>query len=112
MTPPPRRAWHLLLPTASLQVFPDAGSTWHPGRSAKVGLGPKTIVASFGELHPRLQKALDAPANADLEALWGDRVPALFAGDPGTRTLLCYHQLDVHHVARALSAPVADRVAD
>jgi len=55
---------------------------------------------------------VDAPANAALEGLWGDRVPALFAGDPGTGTLLCYHQLDVQHVARALSAPVADRVAD
>ena len=55
---------------------------------------------------------VDAPANAALVGLWGDRVPALFAGDPGTGTLLCYHQLDVQHVARALSAPVADRVAD
>ena len=41
-------------PVANLQVFADAGPTWHPGRSAKLGLGPKTIVASFGELHPRL----------------------------------------------------------
>ncbi len=43
-------------PVGSLQVYPDAGPTWHPGRSAKLGLGPKTIVASFGELHPKLQK--------------------------------------------------------
>ena len=33
-------------PVANLQVFPDAGPTWHPGRSAKLGLGPKTIVAA------------------------------------------------------------------
>ena len=32
----------------------------HPGRSAKLGLGPKMIVASFGELHPRSGKELDA----------------------------------------------------
>ena len=43
-------------PVANLQVFPNAGPTWHPGRSARLGLGPKTIVASFGELHPGLQK--------------------------------------------------------
>ena len=45
-------------PVANLQVFPDAGPTWHPGRSAKLGLGPKMIVASFGELHPRLENEL------------------------------------------------------
>jgi len=51
-------------PVDNLQIFPDAGPTWHPGRSARLGLGPKTIVASFGELHPALQKSLDAPAGA------------------------------------------------
>ncbi|WP_421933015.1 phenylalanine--tRNA ligase subunit beta [Phenylobacterium sp.] len=38
------------------------GSTsdwWHPGRSARLQLGPKTVVAEFGELHPRVLKALD-----------------------------------------------------
>ena len=55
---------------------------------------------------------VDAPANAALEALWGDRVPALFAGDPGTGTLLCHFRLDVQYVARTLRAPIADRVAD
>ena len=33
---------------------------WHPGRSARLQLGPKTIVAEFGEVHPRVLKALDA----------------------------------------------------
>src|SRR3954463_9807513 len=51
-------------PVANLQVIPDAGPTWHPGRSAKLGLGPKTIVARFGELHPALRKHLDAPPGA------------------------------------------------
>src|SRR4029079_10647324 len=51
-------------PVANLQVMADAGPTWHPGRSARLGLGPKTIVASFGELHPGLQKILDATAGA------------------------------------------------
>jgi phenylalanyl-tRNA synthetase beta chain len=63
-------------PTANLQVFPDAGSTWHPGRSAKLGLGPKTIVAAFGELHPRLQRELDAPAGAVAAEVYLDAIPA------------------------------------
>jgi phenylalanyl-tRNA synthetase beta chain len=63
-------------PTANLQVLPDAGPTWHPGRSARLGLGPKTIVASFGELHPRLQRELDAPAGAVAAEIYLDAIPA------------------------------------
>ena len=63
-------------PTDNLQVFPDAGPAWHPGRSATLRLGPKTIVASFGELHPRLHKALDAPAGAVGADIYLDAIPA------------------------------------
>jgi phenylalanyl-tRNA synthetase beta chain len=61
-------------PVANLQVIPDAGPTWHPGRSAKLGLGPKTIVAAFGELHPSLAKRLDAPEGAAAE-IYFDAIP-------------------------------------
>ena len=63
-------------PTDNLQVFADAGPTWHPGRSATMRLGPKTIVASFGELHPRLQKSLDAPPGAVAAEIYLDAIPA------------------------------------
>jgi phenylalanyl-tRNA synthetase beta chain len=63
-------------PTPNLQVIPDAGPTWHPGRSAKLGLGPNTILASFGELHPRLQRELDAPAGAVAAEIYLDAIPA------------------------------------
>jgi phenylalanyl-tRNA synthetase beta chain len=63
-------------PVANLQLFPDAGPEWHPGRSARLGLGPKTIVAAFGELHPRLIKALDAPASAVAAEIYLDAIPA------------------------------------
>ena len=33
---------------------------WHPGRSARLQLGPKLVIAEFGEIHPRVLKALDA----------------------------------------------------
>src|SRR6185369_4605029 len=62
-------------PVANLQVFPDAGPTWHPGRSASLGLGPKTIVARFGELHPRLAGELDVPAGAVAAEIYLDAVP-------------------------------------
>jgi phenylalanyl-tRNA synthetase beta chain len=63
-------------PVANLQIFPDAGPTWHPGRSATLGLGPKTILAAFGELHPALQKSLDAPAGAVAAEIYLDAIPA------------------------------------
>ncbi len=63
-------------PVANLQVYPDAGPTWHPGRSAKLGLGPKTIVAAFGELHPSLARSLDAPAGAVAAEIYLDAIPA------------------------------------
>ena len=44
-----------------LQIVQGQASPWfHPGRSARLQLGPKTVVAEFGELHPRVLKALDA----------------------------------------------------
>lgn len=63
-------------PTENLQLFPDAGANWHLGRSASLGLGPKTIVARFGELHPRLQKTLDAPPGAVAAEIYLDAIPA------------------------------------
>jgi phenylalanyl-tRNA synthetase beta chain len=63
-------------PIANLQIFPDAGPTWHPGRSAKLGLGPKTILAAFGELHPSLEASLDAPARAVAAEIYLDSIPA------------------------------------
>jgi phenylalanyl-tRNA synthetase beta chain len=61
---------------ANLQLFPDAGPTWHPGRSATLRLGPKTIVAAFGELHPRLLKELDAPERSVAGEVYLDAIPA------------------------------------
>ncbi len=42
-------------PVASLQVAQGAAPGWyHPGRSGALTLGPKTILAHFGEIHPRV----------------------------------------------------------
>jgi phenylalanyl-tRNA synthetase beta chain len=45
-------------PTGGLQVVQGARSWWHPGRSGSLKMGPKTVVAEFGEIHPRVAKAL------------------------------------------------------
>jgi phenylalanyl-tRNA synthetase beta chain len=47
-------------PVASLQLAQGANNGWwHPGRSARLQLGPKTVIAEFGELHPAVLKAMD-----------------------------------------------------
>ena len=63
-------------PIVNLQLFMDAGETWHPGRSARLGLGPKMVLAAFGELHPRVAKALDAPAGTVAAEIYLDAIPA------------------------------------
>ena len=48
-------------PVASLQLVQGQNRDWwHPGRSARLQLGPKNVMAEFGALHPRALKALDA----------------------------------------------------
>ena len=62
-------------PVGNLQLTMNAGGNWHPGRSATVGLG-KNILAAFGELHPRIAKALDAPAGTVVAEIYLDAIPA------------------------------------
>tara|TARA_R110002073_G_scaffold3282_1_gene22088 strand:+ start:2204 stop:4603 length:2400 start_codon:yes stop_codon:yes gene_type:complete len=45
-------------PAASLQVAAEARDWWHPGRSGVLRQGPKSVMAEFGEIHPRVLKAL------------------------------------------------------
>ncbi|MQA66526.1 MAG: phenylalanine--tRNA ligase subunit beta [Alphaproteobacteria bacterium] len=47
-------------PVASLQTFAEAPSWYHPGRAGTLRLGPKTILAAFGEVHPGVLAAMDA----------------------------------------------------
>jgi phenylalanyl-tRNA synthetase beta chain len=47
-------------PTANLQVAQDATRPWwRPGRAARLQLGPKAVLAEFGEIHPKVLAAMD-----------------------------------------------------
>ena len=63
-------------PVDNLQVFPDAGPIWHPGRSATLRLGPKAVLAAFGELHPRLVSEHDVPGGCVAAEIYLDSIPA------------------------------------
>ncbi|NNU79613.1 phenylalanine--tRNA ligase subunit beta [Halovulum dunhuangense] len=49
---------------AKLMVLRNAPGWFHPGRSGVLSLGPKTPLAVFGELHPRVLDALDVKGPA------------------------------------------------
>ena len=47
------------VPTGGLQVVAGGSPVFHPGRSGILRFGPKTVLGSFGELHPRVLAAMD-----------------------------------------------------
>jgi phenylalanyl-tRNA synthetase beta chain len=63
-------------PADRLQVMEATGTIWHPGRSASLRLGPKTILAELGELHPSLLKTLDLDGPAVAAEIYLDAIPA------------------------------------
>ena len=72
----------------ALQIVPGGPAWFHPGRSGTLRLGPKQIVATFGELHPAFLKAMrvDGPVIAVEFAL--DALPQAKAKPTKTRPVL------------------------
>ncbi|HQU68456.1 MAG TPA: phenylalanine--tRNA ligase subunit beta [Albidovulum sp.] len=48
---------------AKVQITRKAAGWWHPGRSGVMGLGPN-VISTFGEVHPRVLKAMDVKGPA------------------------------------------------
>ncbi|WP_287459306.1 phenylalanine--tRNA ligase subunit beta [Sphingomonas sp.] len=71
-------------PVDNLQVFgPDSiwtGDAWHPGQSGTLRLGPKTVLAAFGMLHPRTIEAFDLGGAVAAVELYLDALPAKRGG--------------------------------
>ncbi len=63
-------------PVDNLQVAGEAGSQFHPGQSATLRLGPKTVLARFGMLHPATLKAFDIAVPVAAVELFLDAIPA------------------------------------
>ncbi|MBX9881734.1 MAG: phenylalanine--tRNA ligase subunit beta [Sphingomonas sp.] len=63
-------------PVDNCQVFGEAGEAWHPGQSGTLRLGPKTVLARFGMLHPLTLKAFDLSGPVAAAELYLDAIPA------------------------------------
>ena len=60
---------------AKVQIMRGASEWWHPGRHGMICLGPKKVLAVFGELHPKVLRAMDVKGPAMAFTIWPDEVP-------------------------------------
>ncbi len=91
------------------QIGPVDAPYWHPGRSGTLRLGPKQVIATFGELHPAFLKALrvDGPVIAIELAL--DALPQTKAKPTKTRAVL--DKADQTPIRRDFAFVVDEKVA-
>ena len=59
----------------NLQTTTPTGSYWHPGRSGRLQMGPKNILADFGELHPAVLKKLGIDCRVAAFEIWPASIP-------------------------------------
>lgn len=81
---------------ARVQINRKLDGWWHPGRSGNVALGPN-VMATFGEVHPKVLREMGVKGPAVAFTLWLERVPFPKAKVP-TRPALKLS--DLHAVER------------
>ena len=86
-------------PVDNVQVMGEAGPQFHPGQSATLRLGPKTVLARFGMLHPAVAKQFDIDAPVAVAELFLDAIP----GKRGATTFA-----RAHYAPPALQAVTRD----
>ena len=60
---------------AKVQILRGAEAWWHPGRQGRLCLGPKKGLGVFGELHPRVLRALDVKGPVVGFCIWPEEIP-------------------------------------
>jgi len=67
------------VPAGQSQITTDAPAWYHPGRSASLRLGPKTVLALFGEIHPGVLRTLGVKGPVGGFEVYLDSLPKLKA---------------------------------
>ncbi len=75
-------------PVAKLQTVAEAPSWYHPGRSGSLNLGPKTVLAYFGEIHPGILAERDIKGPVAGFEVFLDNLPKAKTGKGTTRSLV------------------------
>ena len=63
------------VPIDKLVTMGDTPSWYHPGRSGTIRLGPKTILANFGEIHPGILKKMGVQSPMTGFEVFLDNIP-------------------------------------
>ncbi len=95
-------------PTGSAQITAEAPSWYHPGRSGRLQLGPKGILAVFGEIHPGILKALDVDGPMVGFEIYLDNIPLPKSNKGTARARLDLSPL--HSVERDFAFIIEDSV--
>ncbi|HET9637913.1 MAG TPA: phenylalanine--tRNA ligase subunit beta [Allosphingosinicella sp.] len=67
-------------PVDNLQSLAGASGIYHPGRSGRLALGPKNVLAEYGELHPATLRAFDLEGPLVAAEIFLDALPAKRGG--------------------------------
>jgi phenylalanyl-tRNA synthetase beta chain len=67
-------------PVDNLQALAGASDVYHPGRSGRLALGPKNVLAEYGELHPATLRAFDLDGPLVAAEIFLDAVPQRRSG--------------------------------
>jgi phenylalanyl-tRNA synthetase beta chain len=62
-------------PVDNLQSLGGASGVYHPGRSGRLALGPKNVLAEYGELHPATLRAFDLEGPLVAAEIYLDSIP-------------------------------------
>ncbi len=95
-------------PVASLQTTADAPAWFHPGRSGVLRLGTKAL-GYFGEIHPRVLKAMNVDGPVLAFEAFLDRVPA--TRPKATKTKPALEALELMPLTRDFAFVVDESVA-
>ena len=60
---------------AKAQILRGGEGWWHPGRHGQICLGPKKVLGVFGELHPKVLRALDIKGTAVGFTIFPSEIP-------------------------------------
>ncbi len=60
---------------AKVQILRDGATWWHPGRHGRICLGPKKMMAVFGEIHPKVLAEMDVKGPAVGFCIWPQDIP-------------------------------------
>lgn len=62
-------------PVERLMTDRDVSDWFHPGRAARLKLGPKNVIAELGELHPKIRDAFDLGGTAIAFTIYLEALP-------------------------------------